>query len=131
MPNPHALYVRITCCVLWCLSWPIIAVMLLRPLPFLLPSRSDLLGHFLLFGVMSVFVIFFARSRKQIIWLSIVTVGLSVALEIAQGFVPHRIFDVADALANMAGGISGCFLALLIFRNLDVSIKTSSVDLGD
>lgn len=107
---------RNTCCLLWCLSWPIVAVILLKPLPFGFPSRTDLLGHFLLFGTMSVFVVLFARSRLQILALSALTIVLSIALEIGQGYVPHRFFDVADAFANLVGGIGGGLLALLIFR---------------
>ncbi len=108
---------RLICCLLWCLSWPLIAFLLLKPLPFSLPSRSDLLGHLLLFGCMSALVILFASSRMQIIALSVVTIVLSIALEVTQGYVPHRFFDMADVAANMMGGLGGCALALLLFRN--------------
>lgn len=113
--------IRVASCLLWCLCWPIIAMLLLRPMPFDLPSRSDLLSHFLLFGTMAVVVILFARSRLQILALSTLTIILSLVLEAAQGYVPHRYADVADALANMTGAVAGGVLALLIFRHLSAS----------
>lgn len=113
--------IRIASCLLWCLCWPIIAMLLLRPMPFDLPSRSDLLSHFLLFGTMAVVVILFARSRLQILALSTLTIILSLVLEAAQGYVPHRYADVADALANLTGAVAGGILALLIFRQLSTS----------
>jgi VanZ family protein len=70
---------------------------------------------------MAVVVILFARSRLQILALSTLTIILSLVLEAAQGYVPHRYADVADALANMTGAVAGGVLALLIFRHLSVS----------
>lgn len=109
---------RIASCVIWCLSWPAIAVLLLTPLPFGLVSRSDLLGHFLLFAVMTTAVVTFARSRKQIIALAVLTGVYGVALEFAQAYVPSRTFDAADAIANAVGGIAGCVLALILLERL-------------
>lgn len=116
MPSFMTSRVRTACFLLWCLSWPIIAIILLKPLPFAFPSRTDLLGHFLLFGTLSGFVVLFARSQLQILSLAAITIVLSIALEVGQAFVPNRFFDLADVAANIAGGIGGCLLALLIFR---------------
>ena len=113
LSNPR---LRLAACLLWCLSWPGVALLLLTPLPFKLISRSDLLGHFLLFGVMTVSVIAFARSRTQIIALSLLSITYGVALEFAQAYVPNRTFDVADAVANGIGGIAGCLLALALLE---------------
>lgn len=108
--------VRIGCCLFWCLSWPAIAVLLLTPLPFGFISRSDLLGHFLLFWVMTVTVVSFARTGAQIVALAALTIAYGVALEYGQAYVPNRTFDVADAIANVVGGIAGCLSALAILR---------------
>lgn len=107
---------RIAACLAWCLSWPAIAILLLMPLPFALLSRTDLLGHFMLFGVMTVSVVAFARSRKQIIALSLLSIAYGSALEFAQAYVPGRTFDAADAIANGIGGIAGCLCALVLLE---------------
>lgn len=104
-------------CTLWCLSWLIIAVLLLRPLPFNLPSGSDVIGHFALFGIMSLGIISFAARGLQIILLAGITVSLGVVLEFGQAYVPSRYFDVADLVANILGGTIGGLLAHWIFRN--------------
>ncbi|MGI9419197.1 MAG: VanZ family protein [Geminicoccaceae bacterium] len=109
---------RLVAFVLWCLSWPGIAVALLTPLPFRLISRTDLLGHFLLFFVMTTAVIAFARGRLQIVTLAFLTIVYGVALEFGQAYVPGRTFDIADAIANGVGGIVGCLAALILFERL-------------
>ena len=109
---------RLFSCIAWCLAWPVIAVLLLTPLPFRLIARSDLLGHFLLFAVMSASVVAFAHSRWQIAALSLLAVAYGIALEFGQAYVPGRTFDVADAIANGAGGMVGCFLALVLLDRL-------------
>jgi len=107
---------RLSALILWCLCWPGIALLLLTPLPFQLISRTDLLGHFLLFCAMTLAVITFARSNRQIVLLSLMTVGYGVALEFGQGYVPNRFFDVADAIANVAGGLAGCVAAIVLLK---------------
>lgn len=102
----------------WCLSWPAIAALLLTPLPFRLIARSDLLGHFLLFAVMTVSVVAFARSRVQIMALSLLSIAYGVALEFGQAYVPNRTFDVADAIANGFGGMVGCLGAFVLLDRL-------------
>lgn len=109
---------RIASCLVWCLSWPAIAVALLTPLPFALMSRSDLLGHLLLFALMTVSVVSFARTRTQIIALAILSTAYGIALEFAQAYVPNRTFDAADAIANALGGITGCLLAIILLERL-------------
>lgn len=103
-------------CLVWCLCWPGIALLLLTPLPFRLVSRSDLLGHFLLFGVMALAIVTFARSRVQIVLLSLLSIAYGVALEFGQAYVPNRTFDLADAIANGLGGLAGCVGALIVLE---------------
>jgi VanZ family protein len=107
---------RLSFFILWCLSWPGIALALLTPLPVKLISRSDLLAHFLLFGVMALAVVVFARSRWQIIVLGLLSIIYGVALEFGQAYVPNRTFDIADAIANATGGIAGCLTALALLE---------------
>lgn len=109
---------RIAAFLAWCLVWPAIAVLMLKPLPFGLISRTDLLGHFLLFAAMTAAVLAFARSRAQIIALAVLSTGYGLALEFAQAYVPGRTFDAADVLANAFGGITGCLCALILLGRL-------------
>ena len=113
--NPR---VRIASCVAWCLCWPAIAMLLLTPLPFALISRSDLLGHLLLFGIMTASVVAFARTRKQIVALSFLSIAYGIALEFGQAYVPGRTFDAADAIANALGGVAGCLIAIALLDRL-------------
>lgn len=107
---------RLTACIGWCLCWPGIAILLLQPLPFRLIARSDLLGHFLLFGLMTLSIVAFARTRGQIVALSTLSIAYGIALEFGQAYVPNRTFDVADAMANAIGGVIGCLLALILLE---------------
>jgi len=116
MPFLMTPQIRIASCLIWCLSWPVLAIILLMPMPFGFVSRTDLLSHFLLFGAMTLFLVLFARSQTQLILLAALTIIYSLGLEIGQGYVPNRVFDLADAAANLAGGVAGCLGALFIFR---------------
>lgn len=107
---------RLSTCIGWCLCWPVIAILLLQPLPFRLIARSDLLGHFLLFGLMTLSIVAFARTKAQIVALSALSIAYGIALEFGQAYVPNRTFDVADAAANAIGGIVGCVLALILLE---------------
>ena len=109
---------RIASCLVWCLSWPAIAVALLTPLPFGFISRSDLLGHLLLFAVMTAAIVAFARTRTQIIALSLLSITYGIALEFGQAYVPNRTFDAADAIANALGGVVGCLIAIALLDRL-------------
>ncbi|MGI9486034.1 MAG: VanZ family protein [Geminicoccaceae bacterium] len=109
---------RIVSCLVWCLSWPAIAVALLTPLPFGFISRSDLLGHLLLFTVMTVTIVAFARTRTQIVVLALLSIAYGIALEFGQAYVPNRTFDAADAIANALGGIAGCLIAIVLLDRL-------------
>ena len=108
--------IRLALALLWCLAWPGIALLLLTPLPFALVSRTDLLGHFLLFGTMTLGTVTFARTPLQILILAVLTVAYGVSLEYAQGYVPSRTFDLADAFANLAGGLAGALGAMVLLR---------------
>ena len=109
---------RLASCLIWCLCWPAIAILLLTPLPFDMIARSDLLGHLLLFAVMTISTIAFARTPGQIIGLAVLSIAYGIALEFAQAHVPGRTFDAADAMANALGGIAGCLGALAMRERL-------------
>ena len=106
--------VRRICAALWGGAWAVVAVLLLSPLNVPAPSGSDLVAHFLMFATMSFTAVGFSRRPGQLAWLAFATVAISLALEYAQGFVPHRSSTVADALANGLGALAGYVAALLV-----------------
>ena len=105
---------RFVCAGLWGVAWLGVVALLLLPLGVAAPGRSDLVGHFVLFAAMAAAAVGFSRRPGQLAWLALVTVALGIALEIAQGFVPYRVSEVADAAANGLGGLAGYSIALLV-----------------
>jgi VanZ family protein len=106
--------VRRICAGLWAIAWLGVAALLLLPLGVAAPGRGDLVGHFLLFATMAFAAVGFSRRPGQLAWLALVTVALGTALELAQGFVPYRSAELADAVADAAGGLAGYGAALLV-----------------
>jgi hypothetical protein len=119
---------KLVCAGLWGLGWLAVAALLLLPLGGVpVPGGSDLIGHFLVFGAVSCAAVGFARAPAQLAWPMLVTIGLGVALEYAQGFVPYRSSEIADGLANSLGGLAGYAAALLI---LDFFIRPARTPVG-
>jgi hypothetical protein len=106
------------CAVLWGAAWLGVAAALLLPLGVPTPGRSDLLGHFLLFGAMAFGAVGFARHPGQLTCLALVTVACATALEFAQGLVPYRTFEAIDAVANGTGALAGYGAALLVLYHV-------------
>ena len=105
---------RLVCALLWGLGWLVVAVLMLMPLSEPVPPGSDLVAHFLVFGAMALAAVGFSRCPRRLAWLAILTIALGVAFEYAQSFVPYRSAEVADAVADAAGGLAGYGAALLV-----------------
>ena len=106
---------RLVCALLWGLAWLVVAVlMLMPPLSGQVPPGSDLVAHFLVFGAMALAAVGFSRRPGQLAWLAVLTIALGGAFEYAQSFVPYRSAELADAVANAAGGLAGYGAALLV-----------------
>ena len=101
------------CAALWGVAWVGVAALLLLPLSAPGPSGSDLVGHFLLFATIAFAAVGFSRRPGQLAWLTFATGALGMALEYAQGFVPYRESELADAVANGVGALAGYAAALL------------------
>jgi VanZ family protein len=100
---------------LWCLAWPVIAVLMLAPLSSPASvSYSDLIAHFLVFGCMAFGAVGFARRGTHLTLLAVATVVAGVVLEFAQGLVPYRTFDILDMGANALGAMVGYAGALTV-----------------
>ncbi|WP_308367755.1 MULTISPECIES: VanZ family protein [unclassified Microbulbifer] len=70
---------------------------------------GDKIGHFFLFGTLTLTVVVASRFRSFTVgWLNIYYGGVLVALfvlgeEISQAFIPFRTFDLADLTADTLG----------------------------
>jgi VanZ family protein len=105
---------RLVCVLLWGGAWAVVAALLLMPLDVPAPPGGDLVVHFVLFGTMAFAAVGFSRRPGQLAWLALVTISLGIALEYAQGFVPTRYSEIADAVANGVGALVGYAIALLV-----------------
>lgn len=102
------------CAALWGVAWLGVAAALLLPLGVSTPGRSDLLGHFLLFGAMAFGAVGFSRRPGQLACLALATIAFATTLELAQGLVPYRTFEAFDAVANGMGALAGYVAALFV-----------------
>ena len=106
---------KLVCAGLWGVSWLALGALLLLPLGGVpVPRGSDLIGHFLVFAAIAFVAVGFARAPAQLAWLTLLTIGLGLTLEYAQGFVPYRTSEIADGVANTLGGLTGYAAALLV-----------------
>ena len=106
--------VRLLCALSWGAAWVVVAALLLMPLNVQAPPGSDLVAHFVLFGSMAFAAVGFSHRPGQLAWLALATIALGVGLEYAQGFVPTRYSEAADAMANGVGALFGYAIALLV-----------------
>jgi len=107
--------VRRTLFGLWCLGWLITAVLLLTPLRSPMPmSHADLIAHFAAFAALAFGTVGFSRRGTELTLLAMATVAGGVALELAQGLVPSRTFDILDMGANALGAMVGYAGALAV-----------------
>jgi hypothetical protein len=105
---------RLVCAGLWGAAWLGVAALLMLPLGVAAPGRSDLIGQFALFAAMAFAAIGFSRRPGQLAWLALLTIALSIGLEFAQGFVPDRMSEIADGVANGIGALVGYGAALFV-----------------
>jgi VanZ family protein len=106
---------------LWCLAWLFTAVLLLAPLTSpIRVSYADLIAHFLVFACLAFGTVGFSHRGSELTLLAAATIAGGVALEIAQGLVPYRTFDILDMAANtlgaMVGYAGGLSVLLLVIR---------------
>ena len=121
--------IQATCRVLWCIAWLLVAAALLMPLSVATPHRSDLVAHFLTFGLMAFGAVSFCRQPLRLFGLTLLTMAGAAALEFAQQFSPYRTFDLIDMIANMLGTLTGYGLALamlvLVIRPAGAALRAA------
>lgn len=84
---------------------------ILRALPY-----SDKLGHFALYGSITLAVAFLVRTRQQAIGAAVGLIVLGILDEFRQLFQGGRNFDIIDVVANLGGISLGLLAALVIMR---------------
>jgi VanZ family protein len=105
---------RLTCLWLWCAAWVVVSAVLLLPVRVPPEVTSDLVAHFALFAAMAFATISFCHDPLRLTGLALLTVVGGTILEVAQGYVPYRTFDLLDALANALGVAVGYLGALVV-----------------
>lgn len=84
--------------------------------------HDDKVLHFLCYAVLGILI--FRLLGREFVWsmsrTGVIAVLLSFAYgisdEIHQSFVPERFASVPDAIANLAGAVTGVVLYLIVFK---------------
>ena len=118
---------------LWCLAWLIIAVLMLAPVSSpVRVSHGDLIAHFLAFAGLAFGTVGFSWRGAELTLLAAATIAGGVALEVGQGLVPHRTFDILDIAANTLGAMVGyagaLAVLLLVIRPAAEARRAKSAD---
>lgn len=126
-----ALLKRICAKPLLPIAWTLLLIILLCLPGSVIPGSGiltlrglDKIAHVILFGGVVLFWGLYAYQRfeqqqKAILWITLSTILLGVALEFAQRyFIPNRSFDIKDIIADAAG-------ALLAFACLVLDTQVS------
>ncbi len=82
-----------------------LAVVSLIPVPDL--GGSDKFGHFISYAMLSAFYSLLVEQRKTLWRILFGLIAYGLLLEILQGLTDYRSGDLADALANSLGVITG------------------------
>jgi VanZ family protein len=99
---------------LWCAGWLVVSGLLLLPVRVPAAIGSDLVAHFALFAAMAFATVTFCHDPLRLTGLAVLTLAGGTMLEVAQGLVPYRTFDLVDAIANTIGVGVGYLAALVV-----------------
>jgi VanZ family protein len=101
------------------LGWAYVAfIWIMSLIPITLPDvpNSDKIGHFLAYGLLTLWFGLACQKKPSLIFLLASLMG--VTIEFAQALTPYRSFDPHDMLANACGALLGTLLALALLRFL-------------
>lgn len=92
----------------------------------------DKLDHALAFAALAVAGVFAMQwMRRGVVWVLPLLTALGALIELLQLFVPSRMADVRDLLADVVGAAIGTCLAWLVLRALGVgSSRETDADKG-
>lgn len=105
---------RRLCLAAWGIGWLVVAALLLMPVSAPPAAGSDLLAHVVLFAAMAFAAVTFCHHAGRLLLLTLLTAIAGAALELAQGLVPYRDFDLLDVLADVIGCGFGYAAALIV-----------------
>ena len=91
---------------------------ILRALPY-----GDKVGHFSLYGAMTLGLAMLVRTRNQAIGAGVAVIALGIGDEFRQLTEPNRNFSLGDVLANL-GGVSLGLLAALVISRIAAAMAT-------
>jgi VanZ family protein len=98
---------------LWCLTWLMVLVVSLRPVPELAASLSDKWLHFLTYAVMTAAVAGFCHRPAGVLRWAGFALLMGGLVELGQHFTPSRSMELGDFLADLGGVACGLLLAAL------------------
>jgi VanZ family protein len=98
--------------ILYSLALAVISLVKFRDIPDYIPSFSDKVLHFLMYGILAfLWIITFTHKFKlkriyAIVWAGIIAVVFGIIIEVLQGTVTNtRVTDQNDIIANTLGVI--------------------------
>ena len=84
----------------------LIAILSLTPMPDV-PVGNDKLGHFIAYMVVSSWFSLIAKRTSSLWWVMLGLIAYGLLIEFLQGLTDYRMEDLADALANSLGVVTG------------------------
>ena len=91
--------------VLACIGLLSLAVVSLMPVPDI--GGSDKFGHFISYAMLSAYLSLLVEQRKSLWRIVFGLIAYGLFLEFMQSLTDYRSGDLADALANSLGAITG------------------------
>ncbi|MCF7519017.1 VanZ family protein [Pseudoalteromonas sp. L21] len=85
---------------------------------------GDKLGHFLLFGLLTLFINLAFKFKASVIggfkiyWAALIVFTFVVLEEFSQYFIATRTFDLVDLLADLSGIVFFCILSTFLSKKL-------------
>lgn len=84
----------------------LIAILSLTPMPDV-SIGNDKLGHFLAYAVVSSWFSLIVKRTTSLWWVVLGLIAYGLLMEFLQGLTDYRVEDLADALANSLGVVTG------------------------
>lgn len=83
---------------------------LLNPSVFIINILGNI-AAFMPFGFLLPVIV---KSKRRMVWLFILSTGLSVFIEMTQGYLGVGVMDVDDVILNVLGGVLGYWVFVIV-----------------
>lgn len=112
----------------WALSVVAVCWASLTPQPFPMPEVefNDKIGHAAAYAWLAFLPWAGFPDRRNKITAVLFTIGLGIALEFAQSFIPNRFGSAWDVVANVSGTGLGVMVATGVIRRLTLKTRKES-----